>query len=125
MRRSRSQEDASLLDILIDGFEKNEVLQGFHWRQLPMPDECAAVRKFDSLVEEARRWKGEPTHSESLTNRRRCTWADLEIWQAGRGVMVRVKAPWFDEWWHERSTWESHPMDPLFDWLAEERSRSA
>lgn len=38
--------DATLLDVLIDGFEKNEVLRGFHGRLLPMPDEAAAVEKF-------------------------------------------------------------------------------
>lgn len=31
----RSPEDASLLDVLIDGFERNEILAGFHCGQLP------------------------------------------------------------------------------------------
>jgi hypothetical protein len=37
MPNGKSPEDASLLDVLIDGFEKNEVLDGFHPRDLPMP----------------------------------------------------------------------------------------
>ncbi len=47
--RRRSPEDATLLDALIDGFERNEVLAGFHCRELPLPDEEAAVRTFASL----------------------------------------------------------------------------
>jgi hypothetical protein len=49
----RRPEDATLLDVLVDGFEKNESLRGFHWRVLPMNDEPAAVRKFASLADEA------------------------------------------------------------------------
>jgi hypothetical protein len=50
MPAGKSQDSATLLDILIDGFEKNETLDGFHWRNLPMPDEAAAGGKFVSLV---------------------------------------------------------------------------
>ena len=45
MMRTTSQDAATLLDIPIDGFEKNEVFGGFHRRELPMPDEGAAARK--------------------------------------------------------------------------------
>jgi hypothetical protein len=45
MRRTTSQDAATLLDILVDGFEKNEVFGGFHRRELPMPDESTAARK--------------------------------------------------------------------------------
>jgi hypothetical protein len=48
MPAGKSQDSATLLDILIDGFEKNETLDGFHWRNLPMPDEAAAGGKFVS-----------------------------------------------------------------------------
>jgi hypothetical protein len=104
--------DATLLDVLIDAFEKNETLNGFHWRDLPMPDEQAAVRKFASLTEEARRWKGHPVLTEEGA-RRMAGWSDLEIRQAGRGIMVRVRAPRFD-WWHDSATWQGDPMGPLF-----------
>jgi hypothetical protein len=123
MRRSTSQEDATLLDILIDGFEKNEILDGFHWRNLPMPDEEAAVRKFAALVEEARRWKGAPTRVEEGASRRVHAWPDLEIRQAMRGVMVRVRGAFFSNWWHERSTWADDPMGPIYEWLGEERAK--
>jgi hypothetical protein len=43
MADDRRPEDATLLDVLTNGFEKNEVLRGFHWRVLPMTDEAAAV----------------------------------------------------------------------------------
>lgn len=122
MRRTTSQEDATLLDVLIDGFEKNEVLDGFHWRNLPMPDEDAAIRKFQALLDEARRWKGEPARLEDEPPRRVAAWPELEIRQVGCGIMVRARAPWFAGWWHERQTWEGDPMGPIYDWLREERS---
>ena len=120
MTRGTSQEAATLLDILIDGFEKNEIWGGFHLRDLPMPDEAAAVRKFGSLVEEARRWKGQPTRLEEEAPRRLAAWPDLEIRQAGRGVQVRARAPWFDAWWHDKQTWEGDPMGAIRDWLRED-----
>ncbi len=119
-----SPEDATLLDILIDGFEKNEILGGFHWRSLPMPDEVAAARKFTALADEARRWKGEPVRCNEAGPRRIAAWPDLEIRQLALGVMVRARAPWFERWWHERSTWDGDPMGPLYDWLREERGTS-
>lgn len=64
MAERKTPDDATLLDVLIDGFEKNELMDGFHWRQLPMSDEGAAARKFSSLVDEARQWKGSPTRVE-------------------------------------------------------------
>jgi hypothetical protein len=112
--------DATLLDVLIDGFEKNEVLRGFHGRLLPMPDEAAAVEKFTALTDEARRWKGAPLRSEEREGRRLSAWLDLEIRQAGRGVMVRARAPRFDCWWHDRSTWADDPMTAIFAWLDED-----
>lgn len=121
MTRSKLQQDATLLDVLIDGFEKNEILRGFHWRDLPMPDEDTAVAKFAGLVEEARRWKGTPERTQEERGRRLVAWQDLEIRQAGRGIMVRVRAPWFNEWWSDRATWAGDPSGPIHDWIAEER----
>ena len=122
MRESKSPHHATLLDILVDGFEKNEVMGGFHWRNLPMPSEDDAARKFLDLVAEATRWKGDPMRIETGGPRRLAAWPDLEIRAAGRGVMVRVRAPWFDEWWHERRTWADDPMAPVYAWIEEERS---
>jgi hypothetical protein len=115
----RSQADATLVDVLIDGFEKNEVFGGFHWRNLPMPDEEAALRKFAELAAEAERWKGTPSRAQADSGRQVVAWPDLEILQAGRGIMVRVRAPWF-RWWHERGTWSGDPMDLIYEWLREE-----
>ena len=121
-RRHATPEDATLLDVLIDGFEKNEMLGGWHWRQLPVPDETAAAEKFASLVEEAQRWKGPPARVEDTSTRRLASWPDLEIRQAGRGLMVRARAPRFDDWWHDARTWQSDPMAAIFAWIAEERA---
>ena len=121
MTRGTSQEAATLLDILIDGFEKNEIFGGFHRRDLPMPDAAAAARKFGSLMEEAQRWKGKPARLEEAAPRRLAAWPDLEIRQAGRGVMVLARAPWFDTWWHDKQTWEGDPMCAVRDWLYEDR----
>jgi len=117
---SRKPQDATLLDVLIEGFEKNEVLRGFHWRDLPMPDEASAIRKFAMLADEAGRWKGRPLRSEESAGRRLITWSDLEIRQSGRGVMVRVKTPSFNNWWNEPATWAESPMREIFDWIEEE-----
>lgn len=118
--RATSQEAATLLDILIDGFEKNEVLGGFHRRELPMPDEGAAARKFRALVEEARCWKGPPVRLQEDAMRRLAAWPDLEIRQAGRGVMVLARAPGFG-WWHDEQTWDGDPMGAARAWLHEGR----
>jgi hypothetical protein len=121
MRHATTQEQATLLDVLIDGFEKNEILYGFHWRDLPMPDEASAALKFAAFVDEGRPWKGAPQHLVEDAPRRLARWTDLEIRQAGRGVMVRVRAPWLDEWWHDPRTWQGEPMGPIMDWLDEDR----
>lgn len=113
----RSPEDASLLDVLIDGFERNEVLAGFHCRELPLPDEEAAVRKFASLSDEARQWKGTPDYIEESGFRRLVSWPDLEILQAGLGVMIRVRSPFFVDWWHDERTWRNDPMRELHAWI--------
>jgi hypothetical protein len=120
MTDGKLQHDATLLDVLIDGFEKNEVLRGFHWRELPMPDEAAAVRKFAALTDEGRRWKGAPLRNEERSGRRVMAWLDLEIRQAGRGVMVRARATAFGGWWSEPETWAGNPMGEIFDWLEDE-----
>lgn len=122
MRRTTLQDAATLLDILIDGFEKNESFGGFYRRELPMPDEGAAERKFDALTEEARRWKGPPVRRQEDATRQLAGWADLEIRQAGRGVMVLARAPGFGAWWHEAQTWDGDPMDAVYAWLREGRA---
>lgn len=116
-------QDVTLLDILVDGFEKNEILHGYHWRSLPLPNDADAIRRFAALVEEARRWKGQPLRLQEESPRRHAVWTDLEIRQAGRGIMILVRAPNFDRWWHDSATWEGDPMGPLFDWMEEDRLR--
>ena len=120
MRKRRTPEDATLLDILIDGFEKNEILDGFHWRQLPMPDEHVAARKFSALTAEARRWKGPPTRVDEQPARRLNAWPDFEIRLAGRGLLLRARMSGFNEWWHDEQTWQGEPMGPALDWIAED-----
>ncbi len=120
MSQGKSQEDVTLADVLIGGFEKNEIFDGFHWRDLPMPDEAAAQRKYRALSDEARRWKGEPSREQDDRDRRITAWPDFEIRQAGRGILVRVRAPGFDSWWQDEATWQGKPMRAIFDWLAEE-----
>ena len=121
MPRQPAPEDATLLDVLIDGFEKNEVLDGFHWRKLPMSDGEAAARKFASFTEEARRWKGEPVRLEEGAARRIAAWPDLEIRQAGRGLMVRVRAPGFHAWWYDERIWQADPLAQVIDWIIDDR----
>jgi hypothetical protein len=122
MVESNSEAAATLLDILIDGFEKNEVLRGYHWRDLPLPNAGLAAAKFDVLLDEARRWKGEPSRHEVEEHRRRACWPDLEIRQAGRGIRVFVRAPRFESWWHEPKTWVDDPMGAMRVWVQAEES---
>lgn len=121
MRRAKPREEVTLLDVLVDGFEKNESIGGFHWRSLPLQDEAQAVRKLTELGEEARRWKGPPSREDLTGPRRILAWPDLEIRQIGRGVMVCARAPAFDAWWHEAATWEGDPIGPVLAWLREDR----
>ena len=117
---TKTQLQATLLDVLIDGFEKNEMFGGFHWRDLPMPDETSAIAKFRELTEEATRWKGQPVRATYEGGRQISAWPDLEIRRIGRGIMVRAAAPWFDHWWHQAETWEGDPFGPIFKWIDEE-----
>ncbi len=121
----QTPERASLLDILIDGFEKNETLGQFHWRELPLANAVLAVEKFESLVAEARRWKGDPVRLDAAADRRRAAWTDLDIRQAGRGVCVLVKAPRFDDWWHDSAIWTDDPMGPVRDWVHREHTSTS
>jgi hypothetical protein len=116
----KSRDELGLLYVLIDGFEKNEVLDGWHWRDLPMPDEDSARRKYSALIAEATRWKGPPVRVVTEAGRGLSAWSDLEVRQAGRGVMVRVCAPWFDNWWHDEKTWAGDPMGALHAWADEQ-----
>jgi hypothetical protein len=125
MNRGKAREDITLLDVLIDGFEKNEILDGFHWRDLPMPDETSAGRIFERFVEEATRWKGPAVEQTPQGRRRLARWPDLEIRQAGRGVLVRARAPWFSDWWHDAETWTGDPMREVHEWMRREREHGS
>jgi hypothetical protein len=120
MTERRTPEDATLLDVLVDGFEKNEILDGFHWRRLPMPNEHAAARKFRSLTDEAQRWKGPPSRVDDQPDRKLNAWPDLEIRLAGRGLVLRARVAHFSDWWHDDRTWQGDPLAPAFDWIAED-----
>lgn len=87
-----------------------------------MPDEGAAARKFDALAEEGRHWKGPPVQRQEDATRRLAAWPDLEIRQAGCGVMVLALAPGFGAWWHDRQTWDGDPMEAVRAWLREGRA---
>jgi hypothetical protein len=117
-----SPAEATLLDVLIDGFEKNEILHGYHIRTLPLPDEGSAIAKFTEFAAEARRWKGQPVLEVTEERRRRVAWDDLEIRQARRGVLVLVRAPRFSRWWHEAATWTDDPMGATYEWLDDDRA---
>jgi len=51
--------------------------------------------------------------AEEAGDQRLAAWPDLEIRQAGRGILIRARAPRFDRWWHERATWEGDPMGSI------------
>lgn len=117
---SRTPPEASLLDVIIDGTERwGESLRGFTDRELPMPDEASAIERFDAFAREGLAWKGIPTDEQREGPRRFVRWPDLEIRQAGRGIMVLVRVAGFGDWWHARDTWAGNPMGPLRAWRHE------
>ncbi|HEY4181768.1 MAG TPA: hypothetical protein VGM90_33215 [Kofleriaceae bacterium] len=119
----RTPATVTLLELLCDGFEKNEVWDGFFMRTLPLHDEATAVGRFESFVAEATAWKGPPLGTLNDNGRRRAQWDDLDIRQAGRGVLVRAKSGRFTDWWHADETWADQPMDSIYAWLADEQGR--
>jgi len=113
--------EATLLDVLIDGFEKNEVTGGFHFRELPLPDEESAIRKFEEFCAEATRWKGEPARRIEDGGRRTAAWPDLEVLQTGRGIMVRARQTGFHRWWHDPGVWAGDPLAGVWDMTDDRR----
>ena len=118
--RTKSRDKITLLEVLTDGFEKNEILYGYHTRVLPLPTEPDAIAKFGEFVDEVKRWQGEPKRSLEQTGRRLAAWSDLEIRQAGCGVMVRVSSAWFTDWWSDENVWAHDPLGDVYEWLAED-----
>ena len=124
MKRGKSRDEITLLDVLIDGFEKNEILGGYHSRSLPLRDEATAVRTFGNFVAETTRWQGPPVRTLEHDGRRLAAWRDFEIRQAGCGILVRVWSPWFGDWWHEPAVWDDDPLKDVDEWIAEDRNAS-
>jgi hypothetical protein len=119
------QETATLLDVLIDGFEKNEVIDGFHHRVLPLPDGAVATQRFAVFVAEATRWKGPPTRIDQQDTHQLAAWPELEIRQAGRGIMIRVRRSGFTEWWYDNRTWQDDPLDAVYDNIERESAKDS
>lgn len=113
MTDRRRPEDSTLLDILIDGFEKNEVLGGMHLRRLPLPSAEAGRAVFDRFVAEASTWQGAPTDVRDEGHRAVVRWPDLEIWWAGRGIHIRARSS-VRHWWHALSTWADDPTEAVW-----------
>ena len=122
MSQGKRREEVTLLDLLIDGFEKNEMFDGFHERLLPMPDVEAAKGRFVAFAQEAVRWKGSPVRAREQAAWQLLAWPDLELLQAGRVVAVRAKAPRFSDWWNDLATWQGDPMHDVFSAWDEARA---
>ena len=52
------------------------------------------------------------------------SWQDLELWQVGRGLIVRVRAPHFGSWWNAEATWKDDPIGAVHDWIEAEHERT-
>jgi hypothetical protein len=113
-------DDVTLIGLLLDGFEKNESIRGWHWRELPAPEEATAIAKFQEFAAEARRWKGEPRATVSESARRAVVWDDFQIRQQGRGVLVAGKSGGIGALWHADGTWKDDPMADVYDWFSSE-----
>lgn len=115
-----SPEKATLLDILTDGFEGGqgalESEGGWRERKLPMPSESSAKKKLLEILAEATRWKGHgDLRGSPEEGWQGAKWPDLEIWWKGRGILILVRDPEFDRWWHQPETWDGDPMDEVSD----------
>lgn len=119
MIMTKTPQTASLLDIIIDGFEGGqgalETTHGWRFRQLPMSSETEAFAKFKELAVEALRWKGDGISRSG----NHVEWPDLQIWTRGRGILVLVRDPNFDSWWHKPETWggdddDNNPMEQVY-----------
>jgi hypothetical protein len=86
-------------------------------RELRPQPVLGARRRSDAL-------EGAPARAVEDVGRALAAWPDLEVRRAGRGIVVRARAPWFSEWWHDRETWNGDPMDPVHAWIAEDERRS-
>jgi hypothetical protein len=111
--------DVTLIDLLMNGFEKNESIGNWFWRQLPAPDDATAIRKFEEFAAEGRRWKGEPLESVSDSDGRAIVWSDLQVRQKGRGVIVAGRSETIAQVWYANSSWNEDPMGEVFDWFSE------
>lgn len=115
---SKTPQTATLLDVITDGFEGGqgalETIHGWRYRQLPLPTEDEAFVKFKEFAVDAIRWKGDGISRSGF----HVAWSDLQIWTRGRGVLVLLRDPEFDSWWHEPETWGGedgdNPMEAVF-----------
>lgn len=69
----------------------------------------------------ATRLERSPDRDVEEAGRRLVAWSDLEVRQAGCGIVIRVQTPRFADWWHDAVTWEGDPMGLVHAWVTEER----
>jgi hypothetical protein len=98
----------SLATVLVDGFEKNEILGGWHERVCPFSTDADARAAFETWAVELRSWLGPP----SLAHDDRYAWGDrARILVSGRGVGVWITCDArFREVWADQRTWEGQPL---------------
>ena len=109
-------EETTLLAVLVDCFEKNEVIDGCFHRWLPLGDPQTADRKFREFRDELARWKGSPRAEDAGLGWQRADWGDIRIKQGGRGIMVWVARTGVRDWWHAEETWDGDPLADVWDW---------
>jgi hypothetical protein len=111
-------EDMSLLGVLMDCFEKNEIWDGWFLRRLPLADATTAARKYREFRDELVRWKGAPRAEETGETWRRSDWGDIRVKQAGRGIMIWARSDGVSDWWHESESWQGDPLAEAWHWEA-------
>lgn len=109
-------EETSLLGMLADCFEKNELIEGWFRRELPLADPPAAGRKYREFREELVRWKGRPQAEDAGPGWQRADWGDIRMKQAGRGIMVWLRSAGVSQWWHESRIWAGDPLADAWEW---------
>lgn len=104
----------SLLTALVDGFEQNEIVDGWHPRTCPFASDDAARVAFRLWAMEITRWLGEGR----AIGDRAVEWPkQLRMKRDGPCVGIWIRADFdFRERWHSRAMWQGGRCDGAMEW---------
>ena len=114
-----TNEDLTLLAVLSQCFEVDEMIDGYHLRTAPFGSETVAVARFAQWKSEIEHWLG-PREGEDAggdgEDWQRAWWPDLRMKRTGRGIAFWVRSARVERWWHDTELWEDPGLDGLWQW---------